>query len=159
MTPGTSRERADQSLASPFECYLQEKGKGRGGDGGNYRRNAARELERFADWAAGDRGGDTWIGIVPDHADRDPTFEDFDERVFRSTPGISPATARERDSKEIPEVPIGGTRNTPRLQVSRMSVALSQSRSDFCTILLQTNDKCNPDHPPPSVKVQSGFAL
>ena len=44
MTP---RERADQSLASSFERYLQDKGKGRGGDGGNYRRNAARELERF----------------------------------------------------------------------------------------------------------------
>jgi len=34
MTP---RERADQSLTSSFERYLQDKGKGRGGDGGNYR--------------------------------------------------------------------------------------------------------------------------
>jgi len=84
MTPDkTSRERADQSLASSFERYLQDKGKGRGGDGGNYRRNAARELERFAEWASGDRGDDNWIGIVPDNVDREPAFEDLDERVFR----------------------------------------------------------------------------
>ena len=42
----------DRALSTPlddsFERYLQDKGKGRGGDGGNYRRNAARELERFA---------------------------------------------------------------------------------------------------------------
>jgi hypothetical protein len=72
-------------LTSPsesFERYLQDKGKGRGGDGGNYRRNAARELERFAEWAAGDRGDD-WTGIVPGDVDREPTFEDLDERVFR----------------------------------------------------------------------------
>ncbi|WP_418286918.1 phage integrase SAM-like domain-containing protein [Halorubrum sp. DTA46] len=66
-----------------FERYLQDKGKGRGGDGGNYRRNAARELERFAEWTAGDRGADDWTGIVPDDVDREPTFDDLDERVFR----------------------------------------------------------------------------
>ena len=71
------------SLASSFERYLQDKGKGRGGDGGNYRRNAARELERFVEWAAGDRGDDDWTGITPDAVDRDPTFEDLDESVFR----------------------------------------------------------------------------
>jgi len=48
----TSEERTRRSLASSFERYLQDKGKGRGGDGGNYRRNAARELERFAEWKA-----------------------------------------------------------------------------------------------------------
>ena len=69
-------------LVSSFERDLQDKGKGRGGDGGNYRRNAARELERFAEWAAGDRGDDR-TGIVADDADREPTFEDLDERVFR----------------------------------------------------------------------------
>ncbi|CQH63180.1 XerC/D-like integrase (plasmid) [Halobacterium hubeiense] len=76
---------ADRALSTPlddsFERYLQDKGKGRGGDGGNYRRNAARELERFAEWAAGDRGG--WPGIVTDDEDRVPTFSDLDERVFR----------------------------------------------------------------------------
>jgi len=77
------RERTDRSLASSFERYLQDKGKGRGGDGGNYRRNAARELERFAEWAAADRGDDDWTGIVPDNVDREPIFEDLDERVFR----------------------------------------------------------------------------
>jgi len=77
----------DRALSTPlddsFERYLQDKGKGRGGDGGNYRRNAARELERFAEWAAGDRGADDWTGIVPDDVDREPTFDDLDERVFR----------------------------------------------------------------------------
>jgi integrase len=76
---------AERSQTAPltrtFERYLQDKGKGRGGDGGNYRRNAARELERFAEWAGGDRGGD-WIGIATD--DREPTFADLDERVFRA---------------------------------------------------------------------------
>ncbi|MCT9098079.1 site-specific integrase [Haloarchaeobius sp. HME9146] len=70
-------------LAETFERYLQDKGKGRGGSGGNYRRNAARELERFAAWAAGDHGSDSWAGIVPRDADREPTFDDIDERVFR----------------------------------------------------------------------------
>ena len=77
----------DRALSTPlddsFERYLQDKGKGRGGDGGNYRRNAARELERFVEWAAGDRGDDDWTGIVPDGVEREPTFEDLDERVFR----------------------------------------------------------------------------
>ncbi|KOX95489.1 phage integrase SAM-like domain-containing protein [Halorubrum tropicale] len=80
MTP---REHADRSLASSFERYLQDKGKGRGGDGGNYRRNAARELDWFAEWARGDRGDEEWTGIGPPDTDRDPTFGDLDERVFR----------------------------------------------------------------------------
>ncbi|GCF15816.1 recombinase [Haloarcula mannanilytica] len=71
------------TLDDSFERYLQDKGKGRGGDGGNYRRNAARELERFAEWAAGEGGDDDWTGVVPDDVDREPTFEDLDERVFR----------------------------------------------------------------------------
>jgi len=84
MDRNTPTERTPlTSLSESFERYLQDKGKGRGGDGGNYRRNAARELERFTEWAAGDGGDDDWIGIVPDNVDRDPTFEDLDERVFR----------------------------------------------------------------------------
>jgi len=70
-------------LDETFERYLQDKGKGRGGEGGNYRRNAAHELERFAEWAAGERGCDGWTGIVPGGADRAPAFGDLDERVFR----------------------------------------------------------------------------
>jgi integrase len=84
MDRNTPTERDPRtSLSESFERYLQDKGKGRGGDGGNYRRNAARELQRFAEWAAGDRGGDDWTGIVPDDADREPAFSDLDERVFR----------------------------------------------------------------------------
>jgi integrase len=70
-------------LADSFDRYLQDKGKGRGGDGGNYRRNAERELQRFAEWTAGDRGDDDWTGIVPDDAEREPAFGDLDERTFR----------------------------------------------------------------------------
>jgi integrase len=77
------QEPAARPLRSSFDRYLQDKGKGRGGEGGNYRRNAARELERFVEWAAGERGDDDWTGITPEEADRDPTFEDLDERVFR----------------------------------------------------------------------------
>jgi len=81
------RSTPDRALSTPlhdsFERYLLDKGKGRGGDGGTYRRNAARELERFTEWTAGDRGEEDWTGIVPDDVDREPTFEDLDERVFR----------------------------------------------------------------------------
>jgi integrase len=78
-----TRTRRDRSLASSFERYLQDKGKGRGGEGGNYRRNAARELQRFHEWAIGERGADEWNGITFGDGDREPTFADLDERVFR----------------------------------------------------------------------------
>jgi len=74
--------RPETTLVETFERYLQNKGKGRGGEGGNYRRNAARELERFAEWAAGERGVEDWAGIVPGDVDREPVFGDLDERVF-----------------------------------------------------------------------------
>ena len=48
MSDDLSSSRLESVLDESFERYLQDKGKGRGGDGGNYRRNAARELERFA---------------------------------------------------------------------------------------------------------------
>lgn len=70
------------SLDETFERYLQDKGKGRGGKGGNYRRNAARELQRFAEWAGGNRSRDDRTGIPAD-GDQEPTFDDLDERVFR----------------------------------------------------------------------------
>ncbi|MFC6764253.1 phage integrase SAM-like domain-containing protein [Natrinema soli] len=78
-----SSARSESALDETFERYLQDKGKGRGGDGGNYRRNAVRELERFREWAAGERGDDNWTGIGPDDVDRDPTFAALDEQVFR----------------------------------------------------------------------------
>jgi len=72
------------ALDDSFERYLQDKGKGRGGDGGNYRRNAARELERFAEWAAGgDRGDDHWTGIVPDDVDRGANLRRSTTNAFR----------------------------------------------------------------------------
>ncbi|MBX0288557.1 site-specific integrase [Halomicroarcula sp. F28] len=85
MCPHILSDRARRiSITESIERYLQDKGKGRGGDGGNYRRNAARELARFAQWAAGDRGRNEWTGILPEDVDRDPTFQDLDERVFRA---------------------------------------------------------------------------
>ena len=78
---------SDRALSTPidntFDRYLQDKGKGRGGGGGNYRRNVTRELDRFAEWAAGERGGVEWTGIATSDSNRKPTFEDLDERVFR----------------------------------------------------------------------------
>ena len=68
---------------SPSSATFRTRGKGRGGKGGNYRRNAAREFKRFVEWAAGDRGDKDWTGIISDDVDREPTFEDLDERVFR----------------------------------------------------------------------------
>ena len=51
MNQNASSTRGDSTpLASSFERYLHDKGKGRGGEGGNYRRNAARELQRFLEW-------------------------------------------------------------------------------------------------------------
>ncbi len=69
-----ARRAGSISLTESFERYLQDKGKGRGGDGGNYRRNAARELKRFGRWVAGDCGRNEWTGIVPEDVDRDPSF-------------------------------------------------------------------------------------
>src|SRR6056297_942191 len=84
MDQNTPTERTTlTSLSGSFERYLQDKGKGRAGDGGNYRRNAARELERFAEWAAGNRGRDEWTGVIPEDSNREPAFDDLDERVFR----------------------------------------------------------------------------
>jgi len=84
MSQNSSATRNSSTLFErSFERYLQDKGKGRGGDGGNYRRNAARELKRFSEWAAGNRGDDDWTGLVSDDVDRQPTFSDLDEIVFR----------------------------------------------------------------------------
>jgi integrase len=80
--PPTERTR-QAPLSESFERYLQDKGKGRGGEGRNYRRNTARELERFVEWAAGERGNEDWTEITPEDTSRNPTFADLNERVFR----------------------------------------------------------------------------
>jgi hypothetical protein len=69
------------SSTETFERYLQDKGKRRGGEGGNDRRNVARELERFGEWVASDRGDEDWTGIVPDDIDSEPTFADLIDTV------------------------------------------------------------------------------
>jgi hypothetical protein len=89
--------RPESALDDSFERYLQDKGKGRGGDGGNYRRNAARELERFVEWAAGDRGIEWLDG-------RHRLFDSILNRFKPSTESISvlPRNIRQlkRDSQQ-----------------------------------------------------------
>jgi integrase len=79
----TSQQTSPTALETTLTRYLQDKGKGRGGDSGHYRRNSAREIERFIDWAAGNSGPSDWTGIVPADVDRKPAFTDLDENVFR----------------------------------------------------------------------------
>ena len=67
----------------PSSVTSKTRGKAAVATAGNHRRNAARELERFAEWGGGDGGDDNWTGIVPDDVDREPTFDDLDERDFR----------------------------------------------------------------------------
>lgn len=76
-------EDGNMLLEATLERYLQDIGKGRSGQGGNYRRNVKRELSHFFEWAAGERGDDDWTGIT-EKADEKPVFADLDERVFRS---------------------------------------------------------------------------
>lgn len=80
----TPQDAASTRLEETLERYLQDIGKGRNGEGGNYRRNVKRELTHFFAWAAGDHGSDSWSGIVDQSEDRDPVFADLNERVFRS---------------------------------------------------------------------------
>ena len=46
----TLPEPMNSSIQQFIERFLQEKGKGRGGQSGSYRRDAARELDRYQDW-------------------------------------------------------------------------------------------------------------
>lgn len=90
---------SDRPFTASIGRYLQEKGKGRGGESGSYRRDAARELERFQDWLE-DR--DTDLSHQPARAndDREPHPIDLNERVFRdyasylSSLDLSPSTVK-----------------------------------------------------------------
>lgn len=46
-----------------------------------YRRNAARDLNGFHEWTAGDRGDDDWTDIAPCGLDRTPIFGDLDGQL------------------------------------------------------------------------------
>jgi hypothetical protein len=61
-------------LYDSFERDFRTKGKPAVPTAGTV--DATRDLERFSEWAAGNRGDD-WIGIVLSDADRDPTFGDL----------------------------------------------------------------------------------
>jgi integrase len=73
----------DTPIETSFEHYLRDIGKGRDGEGGHYRRNVERELNHFLEWLAGERGPDSWTGIIPEDADRNPQFRDLSESVYR----------------------------------------------------------------------------
>ncbi|MCD2200922.1 site-specific integrase [Halobacterium sp. KA-4] len=73
----------DTPVEASFKHYLKDIGKGRDGEGGHYRRNVERELNHFLEWTAGDRGPDTWAGILPADTDRDLQFRDLTESVYR----------------------------------------------------------------------------
>jgi len=138
------------SLSDSFERYLQDKGKDRGGDGGNYRRNAARELERFVEWTAGDRGDDDWTGIVPDGVDREPTFEDLKNGSFGSTPDISPVIG---DSNKIPSKPttaisLPGAAGVSTKDISRPTTRSEQARwPHFPRMTAESPATSRPGHP------------
>jgi len=81
--------RADRPVRETFEAFLTDKGKGEGGASGNYRRETARELDRFLEWCRGEARV------------RAPVrFADLDERLFREyarhlvSEGYAPGTVR-----------------------------------------------------------------
>jgi integrase len=63
--------RRSQSITGTVEAFLRDKGKGDAGESGNYRSDAARELDRFVDW------------LREEDLGQEPTFADLDERTFR----------------------------------------------------------------------------
>ena len=73
----------DTPLETSFEPYLRDIGKGRDSEGGHYRRNVERELNHFLEWATSEYGSDSWTGILPDDANREPRFQDLSESVYR----------------------------------------------------------------------------
>lgn len=60
-----------QALAATVGAFLRDKGKGDTGESGNYRSDAARELDRFVEW------------LQDEDLGREPMFADLDERTFR----------------------------------------------------------------------------
>lgn len=90
----------DQVISDTFEAFLRDKGKGTGGESGNYRRDAERELKRFTAWCRGEGDPDDWSGIGHREENRTPTFADLDENVFRQyarflvREGFTPGTVR-----------------------------------------------------------------
>jgi integrase len=74
--------RLSQPIASTYEAFLRDKGKGASGESGNYRRDAKRELNRFVMWL---RDGlyEEETETTDKSGRREPTFGDLDERTFR----------------------------------------------------------------------------
>lgn len=89
----SGRRNTSTAIASSFEQFLTDNGKDEGGNTGNYRRDAERELSLFNDWAHGDvldpanaDSPESWTGILdtqaPGEASRDVWFSDLDTTVF-----------------------------------------------------------------------------
>lgn len=84
MTANHTRNRTIP-INSAVEAFLRDKGKGEAGESGNYRSDAARELDRFIDWLRGEA-----IDYDAENEERDshepesePLFTDLDEQTFR----------------------------------------------------------------------------
>lgn len=60
-----------KSIEAASEAFLRDKGKGQTGESGNYRSDAARELDRFQTW------------LREEEFAGEPQFTDLDERTFR----------------------------------------------------------------------------
>lgn len=67
----TEDRKESTPLKTVITAFLRDKGKGEAGESGNYRSDAARELDRFVTW------------LREDDLEREPTFADLDERTFR----------------------------------------------------------------------------
>jgi hypothetical protein len=96
MSAGGRGDR-DPPIETTFEPFLTDKGKGERGDSGNYRREAARELDRFHAWCVGEaEGADGPAGGL----DRPVRCSDLDDRLFREyarhlvRQGYAPGTVR-----------------------------------------------------------------
>jgi len=90
------------SIGETFDRFLRDKGKGQQGESGNYRRNAAAELERFEKWCSGqapeDREVDSdWAGIYVSNVgsrDRPVAVEDIAARYTQQGHNIFRTYAR-----------------------------------------------------------------
>lgn len=67
-------------LEETLDLFLQDKGKGDDNDGGTYRRNIKREINRFIEWAEGKRGSENWSGVSP-NKDSHLNFDDLYPKV------------------------------------------------------------------------------
>lgn len=75
---------SERKVESVIEAFLQDKGKGKSGDSGNYRSDAERELQKFLSWLRADVTDEDGNTRSDDgQSSPAPTFDQLDERTFR----------------------------------------------------------------------------